>query len=102
MHDDLLAIAPYALLSIAAMVTGVLFCFAVALHIRPMSMLIGAATFVMLGVWFGGIAVTAGPAPVVQRGQVADLLRWFAALIAAVWLLWLVSYTWSLIHIRRS
>jgi len=101
MHDGLIAIAPYALLSVAAAVTAALFGVAVLLRIRQRFMLIGSAAMALLALWFAGIAVTAGPAPIVRRGDVAELLRWLAAVTAAVWLLWLAVYSWSLIHIER-
>lgn len=101
MHEGLLAIAPYALLSVASVTTGVLFVAAVVARIRARLMLVGAAAFLLLGIWFACIAVTAGPAPVVRRGELAEFMRWLAVLVAAVWLLWLSLYSWSLITIRK-
>jgi hypothetical protein len=101
MHDGVMAMAPYALLSVASAATSVLFAVAVVLRLRRLHMLIGSAAMALLALWFAGLAVTAGPAPVLVRGQAADLLRWLAAIIAALWFIWLASYSWSLIRIER-
>lgn len=101
MHDGVMAMAPYALLSVAAAATGVLFAVAVVLRLRRPHMLVGVVAFLLLSLWFGGLAITAGPAPVMLRGQAADLLRWLAATTAAIWFVWLASYSWSLIRIEH-
>jgi hypothetical protein len=64
-------------------------------------MLVGAAAMGLLALWFGALAVTAGPAPVLNRGMVANPVRWLAVVIAALWFAWLVSYALSLIKIER-
>jgi hypothetical protein len=100
-HEDLLAMAPYALLSVASMSTAVLFGAAVALRLRRWVMLPGAAAMAMLAVWFGLLAMTSGPAPLLRRGEVADLLRWLALATASVWAGWLVLYARSLVRVER-
>lgn len=101
-HQDLLAMAPYALLSVAAMLTAALFGLAVALRLRRWVMLPGAVAMAMLAVWFAVLAMTSGPAPLLRRGEVADPLRWLALSTAAVWVGWLVLYARSLVRVERT
>lgn len=101
MSGDVMAIAPYALLSVAAAVTAVLFALAVGLRLRSRHMLVGTAAMAMLSLWFAGIAITAGPAPIVRRGDAADALRGLAMLAALAWLAWLAAYAVGLIRIER-
>ena len=101
LSGGVLSIAPYALLSVAAATTAVLFAVAVGIGVRGKHMLIGAAAMGLLSLWFAGIAITAGPAPVVKRGDVADLLRWLALCASLLWLVWLAAYAFGLVRIER-
>ena len=100
-HASVLASAPYALLSVAALATAVLFAVAVLLRLRRVHMLIGVAAFALLAIWFGLLSISAGPSPMLVRGQVADMLRWLAVAVAVVWFGWLALYAWSVIRIER-
>jgi hypothetical protein len=100
-HEDLLAITPYALLSVLTMATAVIFGLSVALRLRRWVMLPGAVAMAMLSVWFGVLAMTSGPAPLLRRGDAADYLRWLALATAMVWLAWLVLYALSLVRVER-
>lgn len=102
MHDGSLAIFPYIFLTIDALLTGALFAAAVVLKVRRRFMLIGAASMALIGLFFASLAVTAGPAPVVERGALADVLRTLAAVAGPVWLTWLALYARSLIVIERK
>jgi len=99
--DGVLSIAPYALLSVAAMATAVLFAVAVGIGVRGRHMLIGAAAMGLLSLWFASIAVTAGPSPAIRRTDVADALRWLALITSVLWLLWIVGYTKTMVNLRR-
>jgi len=55
--DGVLSIAPYALLSVAAMATAVLFAVAVGIGVRGKHMLIGSAAMGLMSLWFAGIAI---------------------------------------------
>lgn len=99
--SGVLSVAPYALLSVAAMTTAILFGVAVGLRLRSWHMMLGSAAMALLSLWFAGIAITAGPAPVVKRGDVADLLRWLALCASLLWLVWLAAYAFGLVRIER-
>jgi hypothetical protein len=99
--DGVLSIAPYALLSVAAMATAVLFAVAVGIGVRGRHMLIGAAAMGLLSLWFASLAVTAGPSPAIRRTDVADGLRWLAIITSVLWLLWIFGYTKTMVNLRR-
>lgn len=99
-HEDLIAVAPYAMLSVAAASTAVLFAVAVGLGVRQRHMLIGATAMALLALWFAALAITSGPAPMVRRGDLADGLRWLALTTAVIWLAWLAAYTTAMVSLR--
>lgn len=101
MFDGVISIAPYALLSVAAMATAVLFAVAVGIGVRGRHMLIGAAAMGLLSLWFASIAVTAGPSPAIRRTDVADAMRWLALITSVLWLLWIFGYTKTMVNLRR-
>lgn len=101
LSGGVLSIAPYALLSVAAMATAVLFAVAVGIGVRGKHMSIGAAAMGLLSLWFASIAVTAGPSPAIRRADVADALRWLALITSVLWLLWIVGYTKTMVNLRR-
>ena len=101
LSGGVLSIAPYALLSVAAMATAVLFAVAVGIGVRGKHMLIGAAAMGLLSLWFAGIAITAGPSPAIRRTDVADGLRWLAIITSVLWLLWIFGYTKTMVNLRR-
>ena len=101
MFDGVLSIAPYALLSVAAMATAVLFAVAVGIGVRGRHTLVGAAAMGLLSLWFASLAVTAGPSPAIRRTDVADALRWLAIITSVLWLLWIVGYTKTMVNLRR-
>lgn len=101
MFDGVLSIAPYALLSVAAMATAVLFAVAVGIGVRGRHMLVGAAAMGLLSLWFASLAVTAGPSPAIRRTDVADGLRWLAIITSVLWLLWIFGYTKTMVNLRR-
>lgn len=101
LSGGVLSVAPYALLSVAAMTTAIVFGFAVGLRLRSWHMLFGSVAMALLSLWFAGIAITAGPAPVVRRGDVADLLRWLALCASLLWVIWLTAYAFRLVKIER-
>lgn len=100
-HEDLIAVAPYAMLSVAAASTAVLFAVAVGLGVRQRHTLIGATAMALLALWFAALAITSGPAPMVRRGDLADGLRWLALITSVLWLLWIVGYTKTMVNLRR-
>ena len=101
LDGGVLAVAPYALLSSAAAATAVLFAIAVGLRVRQRHMLLGTAAMALLALWFAGIAITAGPAPVLKRGDVAEGLRWLALVASLLWLVWLTTYAAAMVKLRR-
>jgi len=100
-HEDLIAVAPYAMLSVAAASTAVLFSVVVSLHVRQRHMLLGATAMALLSLWFAALAITSGPAPMVRRGELADGLRWLALATALIWIAWLATYTSAMVSLRR-
>lgn len=101
LDGGVLSIAPYALLSVAAATTAVLFAVAVGIGGRGRHMLVGAAAMGLLSLWFAGIAITAGPSPAIRRTDVADGLRWLALITSVLWLLWIFGYTKTMVNLRR-
>lgn len=101
LSGGMLSIAPYALLSVTAATTAVLFAVAVGIGVRGRHMLVGAAAMSLLSLWFAGIAITAGPSPIVRRTDVADGLRWLALIVSVLWLLWIFGYTKTMVNLRR-
>lgn len=101
LDDGVLSIAPYALLSVAAMATAVLFAVAVGIGVRGKHMLVGSAAMGLLSLWFASIAITAGPSPAIRRTDVADGLRWLALITSVLWLLWIFGYTKTMVNLRR-
>ena len=101
LSGGVLSIAPYALLSVAAMATAVLFAVAVGICVRGRHTLVGAAAMALLALWFAALAITSGPAPMVRRGDLADGLRWLALITSVLWLLWIVGYTKTMVNLRR-
>ena len=101
LSGGVLSIAPYALLSVAAMATAVLFAVAVGIGVRGRHMLVGAAAMGLLSLWFASLAVTAGPSPAIRRTDVADGLRWLAIITSVLWLLWIFGYTKTMVNLRR-
>ena len=101
LSGGVLSIAPYALLSVVAMATAVLFAVAVGIGVRGRHMLVGAAAMGLLSLWFASLAVTAGPSPAIRRTDVADGLRWLALITSVLWLLWIVGYTKTMVNLRR-
>ena len=101
LSGGVLSIAPYALLSVAAMATAVLFAVAVGIGVRGRHTLVGAAAMGLLSLWFASLAVTAGPSPAIRRTDVADGLRWLAIITSVLWLLWIFGYTKTMVNLRR-
>lgn len=101
LDGGVLSIAPYALLSVAAATTAVLFAVAVGIGGRGKHMLVGSAAMALLSLWFAGIAITAGPSPAIRRTDVADGLRWLALITSVLWLLWIFGYTKTMVNLRR-
>lgn len=101
MSDGPLITLPYAWLTINALFTAALFAIAVSKGLRRRFMLIGALTMAILAVWFALLAITAGPTPIIKRGDIADALRLLAAVAGLVWSTWLLLYARSLIVIER-
>ncbi|HHY57698.1 MAG TPA: hypothetical protein GYA08_19915 [Chloroflexi bacterium] len=101
MFDGVISIAPYALLSVVAATTAVLFAVAVGIGVRGKHTLVGAAAMALLSLWFAGIAITAGPNPSIRRTDVAGALRWLAFITSVLWLLWIVGYTKTMVNLRR-
>ena len=101
LSGGVLSIAPYALLSVAAATTAVLFAVAVGIGVRGKHMLIGAAAMGLLSLWFASLAVTAGPSPAIRRTDVAGALRWLALITSVLWLLWIFGYTKTMVNLRR-
>ena len=101
LSGGVLSIAPYALLSVAAMATAVLFAVAVWIGVRGRHMLVGSAAMGLLSLWFAALAITSGPAPMVRRGDLADGLRWLALITSVLWLLWIFGYTKTMVNLRR-
>ena len=101
LSGGVLSIAPYALLSVAAATTAVLFAVAVGIGVRGKHTLIGSAAMALLSLWFAGIAITAGPSPAIRRTDVADGLRWLAIITSVLWLLWIFGYAKTMVNLRR-
>lgn len=101
MSDGPLTILPYIWLTVDGLLTAALFALSVAIRIRRPFMLVGAVAMALLALWFASLAVTAGPAPMIKRGEVADALRVLALLAGIAWTLWLLLYARSLIVIER-
>ncbi len=101
LDGGVLSIAPYALLSVAAATTAVLFAVAVGIGGRGKHMLVGSTAMSLLSLWFAGIAITAGPSPAIRRTDVADGLRWLALITSVLWLLWIFGYTKTMVNLRR-
>ena len=102
LSGGVLSIAPYALLSVAAASTAVLLVVGVVLKVRSRHMLVGAAAFTLLAVWFAMIGITAGPAPAIRRADVADGLRWLALVASVLWLAWLAGYAMVMVKLEDS
>jgi hypothetical protein len=100
LDGGVLAIAPYALLSVAAASTAILFAMTVVVKVRPRHMLIGAAAMALLAVWFAALAITAGPAPAIRRADVAAGLRWLALALSLLWLVWLLWYARTMVRLE--
>lgn len=101
MEIPALMIVPYVWLTINSLLTAAMFAFAVSKRIRRPFMLVGAATMATLAIWFALIAISAGPMPIVKRGEIADVLRLIAVIAGPTWSLWLLLYARSLIVIER-
>ncbi len=59
----------------------------------PVYLLFGATSCGMLALWFAGLAITSGPAPVLPRAEAAVMLRWLELGAGLVWLAFNVAWT---------
>lgn len=75
MHIGLLAQESATLASVLSLVFGVITAYAYHLGFRAHWLLFGAAGLWGLALYFGMLAVSAGPAPIVLRGDIALPLR---------------------------
>ena len=99
--DTLTTLIPYIWLTFNALLTASLFALAVRTRVRGRYMIAGAATMILMGVWFAMIAVSAGPNGHTNRSQFAAALRLIALAAGPLWSIWLVMYAHSIIRIEK-
>lgn len=96
MHNGALAQLPYYICTLAALGGSLRLFLGIRRGARPRRHLWGAGAFFLLGVGFALLAITAGPAPVVSRGEITLVVRWLFLGGGLLWLGWLGSdFRWS-------
>ena len=75
MHTQDLAFASTTLASVLSLAFGMITIYAFLLGLRLRWLLFGAAGWLGMSLYFGLLAVSAGPAPVISRGELADWVR---------------------------
>lgn len=75
MHTQDLAFASTTLASVLSLAFGMITIYAFVLGFRLRWLLFGAAGWLGLSIYFGLLAVSAGPAPVISRGDLAAYVR---------------------------
>lgn len=75
MHTQDLAFSSTTLASVLSLSFGMITIYAYVLGLRLRWLLFGAAGWLGLSVYFGLLAVSAGPAPVISRGDLAACVR---------------------------
>jgi hypothetical protein len=93
---ECLAILPYVALATWALLVAGAFLTAFSLGSRQRHFIWGAALFVMLAVYFFGLAVTGGSSPLIPRRQMAVPIR-----VVAVGIL-VLGYGWILLWARAN
>lgn len=102
MHESAMAQLPYYICAVAALGSALRLSLGIVGGVRPKRHLFGAGAFVLLGVGFTLLSITAGPAPLVRRGDVALLVRWLFLLGGLAWLGWLGSDLRRSVHVGRD
>jgi hypothetical protein len=75
MHTEELAFGSTTLASVLSLAFAIIMVYAFVLGIRLRWLLVGAAGWLGLSLYFGLLAISAGPAPVISRGDIADWVR---------------------------
>lgn len=98
-NADMMASLPYALLAVGGLIAAVLVALIESAGRRRSHVFLGIGIVVLLSLWFGMLTVSAGPTPIVRRGDLATVMRVLAALIAALLFGWLALYLKRRVHI---
>lgn len=93
MHSSLLAFEAPLLCAMVTFAAAILFSYAWRIGSRPWYVLVGAGGWLCWTLYFGLLAITAGPAPHISRAEVTLMTRWaelIGGVLIAVWLVFWV------------
>jgi hypothetical protein len=102
MDAELLRLSmPYYVCAVAAFGSAAICAVAVYTQRRPVWTLFLAAGFLLVGLAFYLIAITAAPGGHVNRGDVGDLIRLFCLVGGTLWIAWLALFVRSMVRVER-
>ena len=94
-HASALAFEAPLLCAMVTFAAAILFFYAWRIGMRPWYVLVAVGGWLAWTVYFGALAVTAGPAPRVSRAELALMVRWaelIGGVLLAVWLVFWIRF----------
>ena len=101
MHVSALALESPTIASVVSLCLAIIIAFAVAIGYRPRSVLLLAGGFVGLCVYFGMLAASAGPAPMISRLDMAFWIRHMLLVAYALFVTWAILFVGEMIRYGR-
>ena len=95
MHQSMLAYEAPLVCALTSFAAALLFAYSWAIRARPPYVLVGAAGWLSWTIYFSLLAISAGPAPMLARGDMVAMVRaseMLGGLLLAVWLVCWVRF----------
>ncbi len=89
MHSSMLAFEAPLVCAMVTFAAALLFFFAWRIGARPWYVLVAVFGWLSWTIYFALLAITAGPAPMLERGDIVAMVRWaelIGGVLIAVWL----------------
>ena len=101
MHVSALALESPTIASVVSLCLAIIIAFAVAIGYRPRSVLLLAGGFVGLCIYFGMLAASAGPAPIISRADMAFWIRYALLVTYTLFVTWAILFVGEMVRYGR-
>jgi len=101
MHSSMLAYEASLVCALTSFAAAILFVYAWVIKARPWYILVAVAGWLSWTIYFSLLAITAGPAPMLERSEIVDMVRtseMLGGLLLAGWLVCWVRFGIRLPH----
>ena len=109
MHSSMLAYEAPLICALTSFAAALLFFFSWRIGVRPWWVLVAVFGWLAWTIYFSLLTISAGPAPMLRRGEITAMIRWaelIGGVLIAIWLIfWTrhgIKYPWHISDDKAS